>query len=126
MKMPLKTFNVVVSMLSSKSELQACVHRSSQNPGRCSGGPLSVEVVQQGERHQQHKIRNRTKKSMEPAVGSWESNVPRREEAGEGTYRKNKESISRAAQIEGKEEVRSKGTSVTATMSAKNSSIGVN
>lgn len=50
MKTPLETFNFVVSMLSSKSGLQDCVHRSSQNPGRCSGVSLSDEVVQQGER----------------------------------------------------------------------------
>lgn len=125
MKTPLETFNFVVSMLSSKSGLQDCVHRSSQNPGRCSGVSLSDEVVQQGERHQQHKNRKRTKKRMEPIAGSWERIVPRREEAGEGTYGRNKESISRAAQIEGKAEVRSKGTSLMAIVSTKNTSSGV-
>lgn len=63
---------------------------------------------------------------MEPIVGSWERMVPRREEAGEGTYGRNKESIPRAAQIEGKKEVRSKGTSLMAIVSTKNSSSGVN
>jgi hypothetical protein len=119
-KMSLKTFSIGVSMLSSRSELRACVHRNSQNTGICSGVSLSGSMVQQGDAT--YKNRKRKEKRMESALGSWERTALRkrrgRRECSQREGRKYLKGYTDKGYID-RGRRRCEGTSLLAVMSTK-------